>query len=400
MMRAVFTPSAAKGTMAAPPSKSMAHRLLIAAGLSEGRSVVHGLEYSEDILASMDCLRALGAAVERDGSTVTITGSGRPIPRETLVCRESGSTLRFFLPLCLIDGKKARLQGSEKLFSRPLSVYEELCKEQGILLKTEKGAAEVEGRLHGGEIAVSGAVSSQFITGLLFTLPLLKEDSTLRLLPPVESRPYIDMTVEALQCFGIQIDRPDENTFVIPGGQHYAAAEVTVEGDYSNAAFFEALGVSLTGLRADSLQGDKIYREHFAALKKGFCSIDLSDCPDLGPVEMAFAAMHHGARFTGTRRLAIKESDRGRAMGEELHKCGITVELDENELTVCPGTPHAPADPINGHNDHRIVMAMSTLLTTTGGTVYGAQAVRKSLPDYFERLKALGIEVTTDEMDL
>ena len=399
-MRAIIRPGTARGTVAAPPSKSMAHRLLIGAALAEGKSVVRGVDPSEDILATADCLTALGASLSWEGSAVRVRGCDpRKAASAVLRCRESGSTLRFMIPLCLLSGSAMRLEGSETLLSRPLSVYEELCREQGLSLRRENGGLLAEGRLSPGEYAVPGGISSQFITGLLFALPLLSGDSRIRLIPPVESRSYLSLTLQALHDAGISIRWEDEYTLSVPGNAAYRPQDTEVEGDYSNAAFFEALNcaggnVTVTGLRTDSLQGDRVYRDFFPRLAAGPAEPDLSDCPDLAPVLFAAAALCHGAAFTGTRRLRFKESDRGAAMAQEMAKFGVNLILEENRITVPAAPLRAPSEPLDSHNDHRIAMALSLLCTRTGGEIRGAEAVRKSFPDYWDRLCSLGISVT------
>ncbi|MBR0413922.1 MAG: 3-phosphoshikimate 1-carboxyvinyltransferase [Clostridia bacterium] len=399
-MRIKIAQSKAKGTMAAPPSKSMAHRYLICGGLSEGTSIISGIDASEDVLATMDCLKAIGAQVEWVGNDVHIRGAN-PIttsPAQPLACRESGSTQRFFVPLCLVGEGEALLQGEEGLFKRPLGVYEKICAEQGITFKQDADSLYLSGKLRAGEYKVKGNISSQFISGLLFALPLLEGDSKISILPPIESRPYINLTLSALQKFGVEAAWADEKTLLIKGNQHYKATETAVEGDYSNAAFFAALNalgsdIHIEGLDPDSLQGDKAYERYLEMLCKGTPTIHLGDCPDLGPVLMAVAAAKNGAVFDDTRRLRIKESDRGACMAEELKKFGTDVAVYENSIVVYPTAFHKPDEVLCGHNDHRIVMSLSVLLSLVGGEIEGAQAVKKSLPDFFERLKALGIEV-------
>jgi len=402
-------PSRAAGTLPAPPSKSMAHRLLICAGMVPGRTVVSGLEPSEDVLATVDCLRALRVDCALDRGTAAVTGVGPHCGEEgaVLPCRESGSTLRFFLPLCLF-GPPMTLTGSARLLARPLDAYADICARQGIAFEKDAEAVRVRGALRPGEFRLPGNVSSQFVSGLLFALPGLPGDSVISLTRPVESRSYIDMTLGALSAFGVRAAWTDDATLSVPGRQSFmlpagANGTVAVEGDWSNAAFFLALNhlggaVTLTGLDPDSLQGDRVCRDYLPALAAGRPTLDLSDCPDLGPVCMALAAAKGGAHFTGTRRLRIKESDRCAAMAEELAKCGVSCEVGRDDVTV-RGALHAPTEPICGHNDHRIVMAMSVLLTQLGGEIAGAEAVRKSLPDFFDRLQSLGIEVETDGMD-
>ena len=399
-MRAIIQPGSARGSVAAPPSKSMAHRLLICAGLADGVSVIRNVDRSEDILATADCLTSLGASLEWEGSTVRIRGCD---PRKSgpavLRCRESGSTLRFMVPLCLLFGSAMRLEGSRTLLSRPLSVYEDLCREQELTLLREDGGLAVKGCLVPGEYAVPGDISSQFITGLLFALPLLSGDSRIRLIPPVESRSYLSLTLQALRDAGVPVAWTDEYTLAVPGNASYRPLDTAVEGDCSNAAFFEALNcaggsVMVTGLREDSLQGDRVYREHLARLREGSTEIDLTDCPDLAPVLFAAAALCHGTVFTGTRRLRFKESDRGAVMAQEMKKFGVILGMEENLITVPASVIRTPSEPLDSHNDHRIAMALSLLCTRTGGEIRCAEAVRKSFPDYWERLRSLGISVS------
>ncbi|MBR5295572.1 MAG: 3-phosphoshikimate 1-carboxyvinyltransferase [Clostridia bacterium] len=397
-MRAVFSPSFACGEVYAPPSKSMAHRDLISAALCEGESTLSPIALSEDMLATMSALEALGACFTREEGRVFVKGFGKnPSFGKEIFCRESGSTLRFLIPLCLLSGKEYILSGSERLMERPLSVYEDLAKEKGFLFEKREGKLFVAGRLSAGEYSVPGNISSQFITGLLFALSLLEGDSFLQVTGGMESASYIDMTLSAMADFGVNVEKR-EGGFFIPGGQKYLPRKFQVEGDYSNAAFLDAFSkvggkVSLLGMKEDSLQGDRVYKEHFKALEKGFCEIDLSDCPDLAPILFALAAYFHGAHFTGTKRLRIKESDRGEAMRAELGKCGVTLEIGENDILVPGGKLLPPKEVIFGQNDHRIVMAMSVLLSCLGGEIEGAEAVAKSYPDFFEEIKKLGIKV-------
>lgn len=399
-MIAEIKPGKGRGRMTAPPSKSMAHRLLIGGGIAKGESVIEGISSSEDMKATLDCLAAIGASYEIEGDKVTIRGADlRNIPEGAVLnCRESGSTLRFFVPICLLCGRRVTLTGSRTLLSRPMSVYEDICRKQGLVFEAGEDKITVGGRLQSGNYKIKGNISSQFITGLLFVLPLMEEDSTIQLIPPIESCSYINLTVEALAKFGVRVLWQDEKTLFIPGGQSYKAVHAKVEGDYSNAAFFAALNVlgseiEIEGLNPDSLQGDKVYERNFALLEKGTPTINIADCPDLGPILFAVAAVKGGGVFTGTRRLKIKESDRASAMAEELSKFGVAVTVHEDSVVIYPHDFHPPAKPLSGHNDHRIVMACSVLATLTGGVIEGAEASRKSLPDFFERLQGLGFEV-------
>ncbi len=398
-MIATIEKGTAYGRVEAPPSKSVSHRYLICGALSFG-SVIENVAFSEDIKATLNCLSALGAQIEIDGSTVKTGGISpdKAIKSNELLCNESGSTLRFLIPLCLLFGQKITLKGTQRLMSRSLAVYKEMCLSQGIEFTEDKESVTVCGRLTPGKYSVRGDVSSQFISGLMFALPLLPDDSIIDITGAIESGSYLGMTVKALADFGIRISRTDERTIFIKGNQTYKPRTLRVEGDYSNAAFFEAFNsvggnVAVAGLKKDTCQGDAVYRRLFGKLVRGCPEIDISDCPDLAPVLMAVAAANNGVRLIGTHRLKIKESDRGRAMAEELAKFGCSTEVWDNEITVHPRMLKTPELPLSAHNDHRIVMALSLLCSITGGSIYGAEAVNKSFPDYFRRLASLGIKV-------
>ncbi len=388
--------SRAEGVIKAPPSKSMAHRYLICGALSSG-SIIKGIELSNDIKATVGCLKALGADVKIAGDTVNIGGISleKGIADNELCCHESGSTLRFLIPLCLCFGQEITLSGTERLFSRNLELYEELCKNQGLKFQLNKSLVTIGGRLNYGKYSLKGDISSQFISGLMFALPLLQGDSILELEGNIESGSYINLTIKALADFGVRISKIDEKTFYIKGNQAYKKRQLTVEGDYSNAAFlsaFNSLGgnVKVEGLLQNSAQGDRVYSKHFNALENGSPVIDISDCPDLGPILIGLAAAQNGARFVGTHRLKIKESDRGEAMKSELSKLGARVEVFENEIVVSGGIS-SPETALFSHNDHRIVMTMAVLLSLTGGEIIGAEAVNKSYPQFFDDLRKLGI---------
>lgn len=399
-MQVTLTPKVAHGTVAAPPSKSMAHRLLICAAMSEGKSVIRGISQCADVSATLDCLRALGVDCRQDGDTVTVTGTDlrKAAPTQPLCCRESGSTLRFMIPLAWLSGNTATLHGAPYLMQRPMGIYAELAKEKDLFFSQQGQDITVRGPLPAGEYTVVGNVSSQFISGLLFALPLADGRSVIHIKPPVESRSYLNLTVAALREFGVTVTWSDDCTIEIPGNQRYCAQNTAVEGDYSNAAFLDALGVlggdvTVTGLREDSLQGDRVYRDYFKKLSREKATLHIGDCPDLGPILFAVAAAKHGGIFQGTKRLRIKESDRAAVMAEELQKFGTRVTVGEDTVEIEPVGFHAPTEITDGHNDHRIVMSMAVLLSLTGGSIRGAEAVSKSFPDFFDRLRDLGLEV-------
>lgn len=397
-MIATFQPCRLQGTVSAPPSKSMAHRYLIGAALSGQVCSLSGVDFSEDILASMDCLAALGVKLSVEGDAVTVDPSGfMTADQPTLLCRESGSTLRFFIPLALCLGRPVTLRGSERLISRPLDVYEELCRERGFSFSKDSGAVTLCGRLESGHYRVRGDISSQFITGLLFALVYLGGASTIEVLPPFESRSYVELTISALRAFGADVAFTDAYTLTIHPAPLRAYAG-RIEGDYSGAAFLDAFNhlgseVTVENLKEDSLQGDRVYADYFDKISQGTPTLDISDCPDLGPVLFALAALKNGAVFTGTDRLKVKESDRGAAMHEELCKLGGGLILGDNQITVPRQRLCYMGKALDGHNDHRIVMALSVILTQTGGVIFGAEAIKKSYPGFFRDIRQLGARV-------
>jgi len=397
-MTAKFRPCKLMGKINAPPSKSMTHRYLVGAGLSKEKCVLKGVDYSEDILASIDCLKALGAKITTAGDKVSIDPEGFMKTEEpVLECRESGSTLRFFIPLCLCCGKKIILKGSSRLFERPLDIYEELCRENGFCFEKEKNSLTVMGKFKSGAYKIRGDISSQFISGIIFALVYLGGDSTIEIIPPFESRSYINLTISALKSFGADVEFIDELKIRI-GRARLHSFSGEIEGDYSNAAFLDAFNqtgseIEIGNLNEESLQGDKVYKDYFEKISGGSPTLDISDCPDLGPVLFALAALKNGAVFTGTDRLKVKESDRGLSMHMELQKLGGGLIFGDNMITVPKQELEYRGSVLDGHNDHRIVMALSVILSETGGEISGVEAVRKSYPGFFEDIKKLGAEV-------
>ncbi len=393
-----FKPSKLCGTIDAPPSKSMAHRYLIGAALSGRKCTLEGVDYSEDILATIDCLKALGAKITTDGDVVVVEPDKfMQVDNPVLLCRESGSTLRFFIPLALCLGKTVTLCGSERLFERPLIVYEELCRENNFTFIKEQNSVTLCGRLESGNYKIRGDISSQFITGLIFALVYLGKDSSIEILPPFESRSYINLTLSALKSFGADVSFTSEYRIDIRTSKMNEFSG-KIEGDYSNAAFLDAFNhigskIIINNLNPDSLQGDRVYDEYFKKISNGTPTLDISDCPDLGPILFVLAALKNGATFSGTDRLKAKESDRGKAMHEELKKLGGGLVFGDNVITVPKQELYYQGNALDGHNDHRIVMALSVILSKTGGAINNAEAVRKSYPGFFEDIKRLGAEV-------
>ncbi len=402
-MIAKIEKSTANGSVYAPSSKSMAHRLLICAALTDGESTINKVTFSEDILATLDCLKTMGAKFEITEDTVKIQGLKSVFMTEEndFYCRESGSTLRFFVPLLLLSNQKQTLHGAGRLMQRPMEVYETLCKEQNLLF-SQGETLTVCGSLKAGDYYIKGDISSQFITGLLFALSCMNDDSRIHILPPFESASYVGMTIASMKEFGVEVCEEDDLTFFIKGGQKYQSRTIDVEGDYSGSAFLDAFNfiggkVETLGLNENSLQGDMIYKKYFTLLDYGTPNLDVSDCPDLAPILMTLAAERNGAKLLGTKRLKIKESDRGVVMAQELSKFGADIELFENEIVVHKSTLSSPKELLCGHNDHRIVMSLAVLSSVYGGEITDAQAVAKSFPNFFEIIKQLGVEVNIND---
>ena len=389
------------GTVAAPPSKSDVHRLLIAAALCAGeQTVIHGFYPSRDIEATVACLCAMGAEISVCGQDCTVRG----MPREKkggelcLPCGESGSTLRFLLPLCMREDGTALLCGSKTLLSRPLAVYESIAREQGLRFeRVGDTALRVGGALCVNGCAADGGISSQFFSGLCFRAAADGGKSEISFTRPLQSAAYLHMTAQVLACFGVLVNIGAEKITV--QGTLHSPGECTAQGDWSGAAFFKVLNafggdVKVTGLAPDSLQPDRAIQALWNRIP---LRADLSGCPDLGPVLFALAAYRGYGEFTGTRRLRYKESDRIEAMRGELAAFGAEFDVEEDRVTIRCARFHAPCRVLSGHNDHRVVMALSVLCTVCGGEIEGAEAVAKSMPDFFEKLRALGGKA--DEID-
>lgn len=398
-MKIEIKPSTLCGEIIAPPSKSIAHRFLICGALSRGECRINGVSESEDMKATIGCLSSLGANVQRESDTVTIFCGLDPKKEVTLDCIESGSTLRFMIPVALASGaEKITFKGSERLIARGVEVYEEVFADKGVRIEKGKNEIVVSGMLESSNYVLRGDVSSQYVTGLMLSLATLNSDSTIEILPPVESRPYIDMTIAVLEKFGVKIEETEKNKFFVKGGQRFASGAYDVEGDWSNGAILFALNdfgsnVAVSGLDENSVQGDKVCVEIFRALEKGNATIDLSDCPDLAPIAFVVAAEKNGATFTGTERLKIKESDRAAVMAEELAKFGARVDVFDDCVVVHKAELHASSKEIRSHNDHRIAMSLAVLMTKYGGVLDGAEAVKKSFPDFFDVMKRAGAKV-------
>ena len=405
-MDVTIVPGTLKGAVTPPPSKSQAHRLILAAALSGGISTLSNVDISQDIEATLRCLSALGTGVEPlDNGQVKLHGLGNSIvqagPAPILDCGESGSTLRFLIPVALLVSGEAYFTGRGRLMERPQEPYFRLFDEKGISYAKKDGKLMVKGILEPGEYVLPGNVSSQFFTGLLYALPLLDGPSVLRASTPLESRGYVDMTLDALKTFGVRVEETEPGVFAIPGSQRYQSKELAVEADWSNAAFWYAanfLGaqVDIRGLNLDSVQGDRqIGALYWKLARPGDVDIDLSQCPDLAPPLAAMAAVRKGTtRFVNAGRLRMKESDRLETIAHTLSALGAKAQVGEDTLTL-EGLEHLEGGTVDGCNDHRIAMmaAVAAVACKQPVTVLGAECVKKSYPRFWEDYTALGGEV-------
>lgn len=413
-MNVRIKPSKLIGRVNAPSSKSFSHRMLIAAALAGGVSEISNISASEDIDATVGALAALGAKIFREGNTYTVMGIKTPAASAVIDCRESGSTMRFIIPIAAALGCSCEFRGKGKLPERPITPYiRELGKNGAVITKTEGVMPFVmNGTLKGGDYVLEGDISSQFITGLLFALPLCSGNSVIRLASKLESKPYADMTVEALSRFGITIDESEDKdglpVYRIRGGQKYRSADVSVEGDYSQAAFYfaaNALGseIKVDNLSEKSVQGDKKILEIIGGISYNKIndsglrrlpafSADVSDIPDLVPILAVLGCFTDGvSRITGAKRLKIKESNRLESIASALGNIGGKITVGDDSLEIEP-VDGFHSGVIDGCNDHRIVMASAIASTMADGeiTITGAEAVAKSYPDFWTDFASLG----------
>ena len=391
-MDITIQPHSLRGDLTIIPSKSLAHRYLICAAFADQPTDLVCSQTNRDIEATADCLRALGAEITRTDSGYCIFPCNVPPQKATLNCGESGSTLRFLLPVACALGVETTFILEGRLPDRPLSpLWEELQRMGCALTRPTKNTILCRGKLQSGEFTIDGGVSSQFITGLLFAASLLPGESTIFVKGRLESKPYLDMTRQAMARFGM-----DTTGLHIHGGIPYTTPKyLQVEGDWSNGAFFvaaNAIGseLSIRGLEQDSIQGDRAILDLLPQLKTGFTTIPAADFPDLVPILSICAAAGHGAVFTDIRRLRLKESDRVASVIAMVESLGGRAEATENTLTI-HGTG-LRGGTVDAMNDHRIAMsaAIASTVCTDPVTILGAECVSKSYPQFWDEFLRLG----------
>ena len=399
-MKVKIEPSLCSGKVKIPCSKSLAHRAIICASLAPGISTISNLTMSKDLQATIQSMQALGAYIQVEGTQCIIHGitTWKSNPCD---CNESGSTLRFLLPIAALSCQPLTLRGSRRLLERPLQIYEKIFKSQNLKFKKDAQEIQIQGPLHADTFIIPGNISSQFITGLLLACPLLKEDSIIQILPPFESRSYVDLTIFMLKKFNIRILQPDPYTYIIPGNQTFKPYNYRIEEDYSQFAFFAVLNylqgnhLQLPSMNHNSLQGDKKIIE----LMNNHQNADLSDCPDLGPILCVLSAFSdQPSHIFHVSRLRYKECDRIQAMEDELKKWGVHITSQKDEILIQGNPPYQNKKIIvmDGHNDHRIVMACAifALCAQSSSIIEGAEAISKSYPKFFKDLIHLGAKIS------
>lgn len=411
-------PRQLQGKVHIPPSKSMAHRAIICASLARGRSVISNVQYSKDIEATISAMKALGTMIfqhddylEIDGTTTFMRNNGE------IDCHESGSTLRFMIPISLVQPSNFHFKGEGRLGKRPLDVYYQIFEKQniGYLYKENVLDLYVMGQLHAGTFEIAGDVSSQFISGLLFALPLFPQDSRIVITSPLQSKGYVDLTIQMLQHYGIFVINNHYQELIIPGGQHYHARDYEVEGDFSQAAFYLVAGalgndVTLEGLNFQSKQGDKVVIDILEKMGCQFkqvenscqitCSslqgtvIDGSQCPDIIPIiAMACAQAKGKSVIQNIERLRIKECDRLKATVDMIVQLGGQAIEHQDSMEII-GVEKLKGGEVTSSHDHRMAMSAAIMSSVCEGDVVidDRQCVEKSYPDFWEDFKSLGGE--------
>jgi len=417
-MKVLIQPKPLKGTVFVPPSKSQAHRAIIAASLSKGKSVISNIEYSEDIVATIGAMEKIGAKFIRNTAHLIVSGVSKvSISDDNFIeCNESGSTLRFVLPILSLSKEKVVFTGKRSLIQRPMNIYEDMFRRLNLAFIRNDDSIIINGSLTSGTYDVPGNVSSQFFSGLLFSLPLVKGDSKINIVGKLESKQYIDMTIDVVRQFGIMIDETAYGYFV-RGGQSYHPCNITVEGDYSQMAFFAVASalngdIVCRGVPLVSKQPDRLITDYMSKMNCDFtfhdnsihfhksspiaAEIDVSQCPDIAPILAILASLSQGTTLiSGAARLKIKESNRLQSVYDTLIKFGVQAELGDDFLKI-QGRTDLNGGIFDSFNDHRIVMsvAIASVRANHPVIIKNAEAVNKSYPSFFEVLEHLGADIT------
>ncbi len=400
-----IVPKKLKGEVKIPPSKSMAHRAIICASLSNGASNITNIDYSDDIIATIKAMESLGTVFNKTKDALIVDGSKTYTLKNSFIdCNESGSTLRFLVPISIVKENSVQIVGKGNLGKRPITTFYEIFDRQNIeySFKENELDLKISGKLKNDTFKVKGNISSQFISGLLFSLPLLEGDSVIEITTDLESKSYIDLTLSCLKTFGIEVVNENYERFIIKGNQEYKASDYEVEGDYSQGAFFYCanfLGndIDIKGLDENSLQGDKqcvdIIKEFLASDGKDVI-IDANNCPDIIPVVTVAASLRNGnTSIINAGRLRIKECDRLAAICKELNKLGADVTEHCDSISV-KGVKELSGGNVCTYDDHRMAMALAIASTRATGEIVidNKKCVSKSYPSFWEDFKKLGGE--------
>lgn len=414
MNTVIISPNKLSGTIKTPPSKSDSHRAIICAALSNGISNIGPIYLSDDIKSTINAISSLGAKIEFTEDKVSINGQNTFSKKNIAInCHESASTLRFLIPVAATGGIDTVFYGTGNLPSRPIGPYLDCLPKFGVSCQSHNGLPlKISGRLKPGSFKIPGNISSQFISGLLLSLPLLKDNSTIELTTPLESSAYVDMTISTMKKFGVNIEK-SHSGYIIPGNQSYNSCNYCVEGDYSQAAFFIAAGsigapIRITGLRKNSVQGDskaiEIFKEFGSSIewdsnglvitpqKLNGIKIDASQVPDLVPILAITACFANGTtEIVNASRLRIKECDRLKAISDSLNSLGANI-IEKPDGLIIKGVNKLTSGTVDSFNDHRIVMALSIAAIMADGNIKitNAQSINKSYPSFFKDYNMLG----------
>lgn len=420
-----ITPSKISGTISAPPSKSATHRAIILASLASGTSIIKNVLVADDTKYTIEALKALGFLIEQDGTTITITGSAGKLraPKEAIFLGNSGSTMRMLAAVCSLAQGTTTLTGEKRLCERPMKDLLVALTDVGITATSEKNndcppVVITGGLLQGGTVHINGSLSSQYITALLLIAPFAKNPMHIVVDGNLASKPYVALTIDVMQAFGVVIKNNNFTEFFVPNTQTYTATDYTIEGDYSSASYFLAAAaitnseITITNLKTDSSQGDKVFID---LLEKMGCTvyrkenqitvqgtkqlqsihIDMKNCPDIVQTLAVVAAFAKGETImTGIANLRYKETDRIAAPVTELQKMGITAAVKDDSLTIYGGQPKGAT--IQTYNDHRMAMsfAIAGLAAQDETIIENAEVVKKSYPNFWEDLKKIGGDIT------
>ena len=388
------------GVSSAPTSKSVTHRRLIASALSKKKCVISDILYSDDINVTLNALEKLNCKIIRNKSSVIVDGSDfLKEVKGVIDCKQSGSSLRFLIPIALLTDKEVTFTGSNRLLERGLEDYQDLCNEYNFLFERKDDTIKVKGKLTVGEYYLKGNSSSQYSTGMILALASLRGKSQIHISESLQSRSYIRLTCSIVNEYGIDCKMNDNDIIINSNG--YKAIDSVIEADLSNAAYLDCFNyigssVNITNLSEDSIQPDKVYKELFEKIKEETPTIDIAECVDLAPILISLSAVNNGATLLNTKRLAIKESDRAKAMQEELKKFDVEIIVEENMIIIPKSKVAIPKEVLESHDDHRIAMALIPLLTLTGGKISNIEAINKSFPNYLEKLEKLGLVYSID----